>query len=736
MKIENQNGTSVESQGVTGQGAFSLKASAHAFQLLSSGLYTNKIAAVIRELSCNAADAHVLNQQQAKAFDLKLPNALDQQFYVRDYGPGLSEKDVMSLYTTYFDSTKQQSNDFTGGFGVGSKSPFAYTDSFTVTSIHDGLKTIYTAYTDEDSQTPLIVEMGDSVPTDEPSGLQVGFPVRSEDYTQFHNEAAQLMQWFNVPVNVLGVSTKIVPVSTLPIKIKTSNITVYNNKIPGLSSPISLSMGNVCYPVLPKNIKEITEKDNAFKDAIKYYGNIGAVIQAPIGSVSVAASREALAHDKKTNAWLTQTLKDNFKELIQKVWTEKIEPLIKPASTLEDYFEANKILEKFNLQTSNLEHHVSLTPDQKEWLKERVLYDPKNPPKTFTISEVSPYSLMNYSHSLHNDKILSLSPSMAHHTLSQHSTVFVENGSRAHSGMNGVDASFKSLFNPKDRPGKIYVITPKSNVKKDAYEAEFSAWKKTLGVSTLAFTSFGTTHSVQGVIIKDIGYNPNPREFNEKTNYKVLWLTESEYKRHKDSFSSIYYALRDIQKNLKFKEVIDNFVIIDDNDAAKMRSYPNARHMIDDFMMKDIQSPQIQKRIAAIAPMLEYSSSLFSAIRAKYKSNTEWQKTLEGTQLGEWIKSMLKTKGSASFDYSTRQVLVQFKEMAKKDGLTFNTALPAFYKGFEIEKHLGEHYFLATSEFLSKAAPQLDSLSKVRSYIEWRERDGAIPPPQNFDATP
>ena len=89
MKLNTSERSTVESSGVSGESGFKLKSSKHAFQLLSSGLYTNKIQAVIRELSCNAADAHVLNSNQKTAFDVKLPNRLDSQFYVRRARPRL-----------------------------------------------------------------------------------------------------------------------------------------------------------------------------------------------------------------------------------------------------------------------------------------------------------------------------------------------------------------------------------------------------------------------------------------------------------------------------------------------------------------------------------------------------------------------------------------------------------------------------------------------------------------------
>ncbi len=48
----------VQSGGITQEGEFTIKSSAKAFAILSSGLYSNKYVAIIRELSCNAIDSH------------------------------------------------------------------------------------------------------------------------------------------------------------------------------------------------------------------------------------------------------------------------------------------------------------------------------------------------------------------------------------------------------------------------------------------------------------------------------------------------------------------------------------------------------------------------------------------------------------------------------------------------------------------------------------------------------
>ena len=52
----------------------------------------------------------------------------------------MEHEDCMVLYTTYFRSTRNNSNDSVGCLGLGSKAPFAYTDSFTVEAYLNGIK--------------------------------------------------------------------------------------------------------------------------------------------------------------------------------------------------------------------------------------------------------------------------------------------------------------------------------------------------------------------------------------------------------------------------------------------------------------------------------------------------------------------------------------------------------------------------------------------------------------------
>ena len=150
MKLHNENNDVVRSSQFE-QSDFTIESSAKAFQILSSGLYSDKILAVIRELSTNAYDSHVDIANEAKPFEVHMPTKLDTKFSIRDFGTGLSHDDCMNLYTTYFGSTKTDSNEVVGCLGLGSKSPFAYTDAFNVSSFHNGKLRVYTAYKNEDN---------------------------------------------------------------------------------------------------------------------------------------------------------------------------------------------------------------------------------------------------------------------------------------------------------------------------------------------------------------------------------------------------------------------------------------------------------------------------------------------------------------------------------------------------------------------------------------------------------
>jgi hypothetical protein len=268
-------------------GEFRIRNSAKAFSILSSGLYANKVRAIIRELSCNAIDSHVAAKNLDTPFDVHLPNALEPWFSIRDYGTGLTHEQVTQIYTTYFESTKTASNEFIGALGLGSKSPFSYTDNFTVTAVKDGIKGVYTAFINE-AGVPSIAKMMDEKTTD-PSGVEVRFAVEDRyDFGKFRDEARHVYKYFkNRPVVTGNADFNFSEPS-------------YKDKdiVPGIHSTEGryesmAIMGNIAYPI------DIPRADTTLGH-LSTLLNCGLVIEFGIGELDFQASREGLSYIPQT----------------------------------------------------------------------------------------------------------------------------------------------------------------------------------------------------------------------------------------------------------------------------------------------------------------------------------------------------------------------------------------------------------------------------------------------------
>ena len=176
--------------------------------ILRSKLYSNPVNAMIQEIISNARDAHREAGTPDKAIEIKFPCDVDPYFYIKDFGLGITPDRISKVFILYGESTKRGDNKQTGGFGIGAKSPFAYSDSFTIETITNELGynmlRSYTAYIDE-SQIGKLAMMNEER-TDEPTGTKITVPVKEEDYTYFYTVACDICQWWSV-----------IPTSNIPI---------------------------------------------------------------------------------------------------------------------------------------------------------------------------------------------------------------------------------------------------------------------------------------------------------------------------------------------------------------------------------------------------------------------------------------------------------------------------------------------------------------------------------------
>lgn len=159
--------------------------------VLSRDLYQRPIESMFREIVINAIDAH-REVGQTRPVEIHLPTIWDESFFVRDYGPGLPHARLMDIYMAYGISSRRDTNEVHGGLGLGTKSPLAYTSTFSVISFFEGTKNSYLVYYDEDNLP--CVDHRESEPTIEPNGLLVSLvTVSSYDYTRFHDAARKIL---------------------------------------------------------------------------------------------------------------------------------------------------------------------------------------------------------------------------------------------------------------------------------------------------------------------------------------------------------------------------------------------------------------------------------------------------------------------------------------------------------------------------------------------------------------
>src|SRR5277367_5589703 len=116
------------------------------FKTLSSTTYSDPIRAVIRELACNSSDAHQMAGTQNKRFEIHLPTTHEPEFIIRDFGTGMDDQEINDLFTMYGGSNKRNSNDVIGALGIGSKSPYAYTQMYNVTTTKNGVTRTYVCH--------------------------------------------------------------------------------------------------------------------------------------------------------------------------------------------------------------------------------------------------------------------------------------------------------------------------------------------------------------------------------------------------------------------------------------------------------------------------------------------------------------------------------------------------------------------------------------------------------------
>ena len=274
--------------------------------------YSNTILATIRETYANAVDANLENDFPVQAIDIKSPTTFDQTFFVRDYGTGLSRDQIFNLYSKFGKSTKRGSDLSIGGFGIGRFAPLSYKDSFTVTSYHEGIKSIYSVYISEENDTKI-----DEIfcePTLEANGICISVGVSSGDIAKFNQEISSFFSNFEVQPHFLNLQVEIakpeIVASGKDWQIRKS----YNSYNSWAVGEQGIVMGGIYYPINPELVDFKIGEDWAWA---KFLNKL--VFIADIGSVSLHHSRESLEYNKTTKAYLKSRYQSFCNEFVASI---------------------------------------------------------------------------------------------------------------------------------------------------------------------------------------------------------------------------------------------------------------------------------------------------------------------------------------------------------------------------------------------------------------------------------
>lgn len=285
----------VISSGVEESIAFGISAkdSVHIMSILRDQLYSDKIMAVLREIGANAADANAMAGKRDQPISVFLPTLAEPRLRIKDNGTGLSLDDVRTIFSQYGASTKRDSNEVVGMLGIGSKSPFAYSDSFVIVSWHEGAKATYNAVIDESGAGRidlLAVEDCDSAET----GLEIQMPVRPADCRAFEEKAKALFIHFE-PRPQINIE--------LPAPPKTRDVQgakILDEEDRYGYSKWTAVMGRIPYPIALDQLKSGTGGSELTRSADRVSGTL----YFDIGELQVAASRESLKYGDATRAVL------------------------------------------------------------------------------------------------------------------------------------------------------------------------------------------------------------------------------------------------------------------------------------------------------------------------------------------------------------------------------------------------------------------------------------------------
>lgn len=306
MKLKDE-GRFFEASGESVDLQLSSKDGAVIMKMLRSQIYSNPIGSLVREVASNCRDA---NREAGKPNGLiritlsKNSNPflqIDSSVTFEDEGFGISPSRMREVYSQYGASTKRNDDSQTGGFGLGAKSPFAYTETFFIVTVIDGIEYSYQAALNDSGGKIVLLSSGQ---TEKASGTKIIVPIADKDHDQFRREIADLVKYWKEEVELCG-----------------------NFREQDRKRPIVL-LETDDYVVYDDSMRHCIIVDGIVYER-EGYGSNRKTLKFAVGELSLTASREGVHFDENTSSLISEK-EDSANRNLQRDVEQKIagmEPL-------------------------------------------------------------------------------------------------------------------------------------------------------------------------------------------------------------------------------------------------------------------------------------------------------------------------------------------------------------------------------------------------------------------------
>jgi hypothetical protein len=276
------------------------------FDLLQSP-YSNPIESIIRETATNSWDAHKeagVEEPIMVMFDYTPSEGYSVSFV--DNGIGMSPDRIKNVYTKYLKSTKTDTNDLVGYFGIGSKSPLSYVDEYYLTTRYDGIEYQYMIRKGDDG-FPVLDPLDDPMPTSDRNGTTVKMFIASiDDLILFEKGIHNQLKYFS-HLYVVDNSQVMNLGQLNDFKIVEGKNFIFRRDDDASTkrSDLELVIGEVRYPIDWKAI------DMA---PIAFNGNFSLAAKFKIGELPVTLTRESVKYNLSTKKIVRDRIDQCMKE--------------------------------------------------------------------------------------------------------------------------------------------------------------------------------------------------------------------------------------------------------------------------------------------------------------------------------------------------------------------------------------------------------------------------------------